>query len=65
MRQCKCGGLVKEHQLARSREAWTCGECGRYEVIERNNQCLKNSGERGLAMSEKAEKPNAGRSGTS
>jgi hypothetical protein len=34
MRQCKCGGVVRQHQLAHNREAWTCNECGRYEVVK-------------------------------
>jgi hypothetical protein len=33
MRQCKCGGKVREHVLKENRVAWTCGDCGRYEVI--------------------------------
>jgi len=33
MRQCKCGGKVREHVLTQNRVAWTCGDCGRYEVI--------------------------------
>ena len=33
MRQCKCGGRVREHVLTKDRVAWTCGDCGRYEVI--------------------------------
>ena len=32
MRQCKCGGLVKEHVLTGNRVAWTCQGCARYEV---------------------------------
>jgi hypothetical protein len=31
MRQC--GGRVREHVLTENRVAWTCGDCGRYEVI--------------------------------
>jgi hypothetical protein len=37
MRQCKCGGLVREHQLTQGRQAWTCGACGRYEVVGEKN----------------------------
>lgn len=33
MRQCKCGGIIRVHELVRIREAWTCGACGRYEII--------------------------------
>ena len=35
MRVCKCGGSIRQHPLTRSREAWTCNSCGRYEVIDR------------------------------
>lgn len=34
-RQCACGGVIRKHSLAESREAWTCHACGRYEVVER------------------------------
>ena len=34
MRICKCGGVVGQHQLTNNREAWTCRSCGRYEVVE-------------------------------
>ena len=34
MRICKCGGVVRQHQLVNNREAWTCLSCGRYEVVE-------------------------------
>jgi len=34
MRQCKCGGVIRQHPLTGNREAWTCGACGRYEAIE-------------------------------
>jgi hypothetical protein len=34
MRICKCGGVVRQHQLINNREAWTCSGCGRYEVVE-------------------------------
>jgi len=33
MRVCKCGGHIRQHELTKNREAWTCNECGRYEVI--------------------------------
>jgi hypothetical protein len=36
MRQCKCGGIIRTHELRGWREAWTCGACGRYEVIGRD-----------------------------
>jgi hypothetical protein len=36
MRQCKCGGKIRQHQLTNDREAWTCDACGRYEIIELN-----------------------------
>jgi hypothetical protein len=40
MRQCKCGGLVREHQLTQGRQAWTCGACGRYEIVgAKNDPC--------------------------
>ena len=41
MRQC--GGKVREHVLTKDRVAWTCGDCGRYEV--RSPQGI-NKGER-------------------
>jgi hypothetical protein len=34
MRICECGGSVRQHQLVRNREAWTCNACGRYEALE-------------------------------
>jgi hypothetical protein len=34
MRVCKCGGVVRQHQLVNNREALTCSSCGRYEVVE-------------------------------
>ena len=34
MRQCKCGGVIRQHELTGNREAWTCNECGRYEIIK-------------------------------
>ena len=34
MRVCKCGGLIRQHQLVNNREAWTCNACGRYEALE-------------------------------
>lgn len=33
MRTCKCGGHIRQHPLTQAREAWTCGACGRYEVV--------------------------------
>lgn len=33
MRQCQCGGIVRQHQLTGDREAWTCNACGRYEAV--------------------------------
>jgi hypothetical protein len=37
-RQCHCGGLIRQHELTGNREAWTCGACKRYGVIERGQQ---------------------------
>jgi hypothetical protein len=34
MRICKCGGVVRQHQLTNNREAWTCIACKRYEIFE-------------------------------
>lgn len=34
MKQCKCGGVITEHQLTKNREAWHCKSCGRYEIIK-------------------------------
>jgi hypothetical protein len=34
MRICKCGGIVRQHNLTNNREAWTCNACKRYEVVE-------------------------------
>ena len=34
MRQCKCGGVIRQHQLTGNREAWTCNTCERYEAIQ-------------------------------
>lgn len=34
MRVCKCGGTIRQHGLTKNREAWTCNECGRYEILE-------------------------------
>jgi hypothetical protein len=38
MRQCKCGGVIRQHQLTNKREAWTCNACGRYEVVEEEKE---------------------------
>ena len=65
MRQCKCGGLVRQYELTGNREVWTCDSCKRYEIIKRGNECLKISGSLGLAMLERAVKPNAEPSGIS
>lgn len=35
MRQCRCGGVVRQHGLTGGREAWTCSSCGQYSVIDR------------------------------
>lgn len=39
MRVCQCGGVLTQHNLVptehKSREAWTCIECQRYEIINR------------------------------
>jgi len=40
MRVCKCGGHIRQHELTKNREAWTCNECGRYEVISRDAKNL-------------------------
>jgi len=53
MRVCKCGGTVRQHPLVKNREAWTCNECGRYEVMEfygqnestHNSEPIKNGDE--------------------
>ena len=34
MIQCKCGGLIREHELKGGKVAWTCNSCKRYEIIE-------------------------------
>ena len=64
MRVCKCGGIVRQHELTGNREAWTCGSCGRYQIIKRSEECLNNSGQHGLKALEKVVKPNVKRSGT-
>lgn len=37
MRQCKCGGLIREHNLVDATlkrfVAWTCNSCKRYEKV--------------------------------
>lgn len=33
MRICQCGGHIRTHPLTAGRDAWTCGACGRYEVV--------------------------------
>jgi hypothetical protein len=33
MRQCKCGGLIREHDLVDGRVAWACNSCKRYEKV--------------------------------
>lgn len=38
MRQCQCGGIVRQHQLTGEREAWTCNSCGRYEAVSPRGQ---------------------------
>lgn len=35
MRQCPCGGVIREHELTGERTAWTCSDCGRYDAIKR------------------------------
>jgi hypothetical protein len=32
MRQCKCGGQVRQSELTSGRVAWTCTSCKRYEI---------------------------------
>lgn len=41
MHVCKCGGVIRQHELTNNREAWTCGSCGRYEAIERGARILQ------------------------
>ena len=36
MRQCPCGGLVRQHDLSGNRQVWTCGSCGRREEFIQN-----------------------------
>ena len=33
MRQCSCGGLIREHSLSGNRQIWTCNACGRREMF--------------------------------
>lgn len=33
MRQCKCGGVLREYALTGGRVVWTCNTCGRREII--------------------------------
>ena len=40
MMQCKCGGLVSEHELTKNREALHCKSCGRYEIIDKNKNVV-------------------------
>jgi hypothetical protein len=40
MRVCPCGGIVRQHPLSNSREAWTCGACNRYEVVSHKAEPL-------------------------
>lgn len=47
-RQCKCGGIIRQHELTRNRAAWTCGGCGRYEIMDRSE-----SGAHGQLLDEK------------
>jgi hypothetical protein len=32
MRQCKCGGIIKQNELTLQRESWHCESCGKYEI---------------------------------
>lgn len=34
MRQCQCGGVLREHELTDGRTAYTCAQCGRYQALE-------------------------------
>lgn len=47
MHICKCGGTIRQHPLteteANTREAWTCNECARYEIITRTKEILQES----------------------
>lgn len=36
MSTCQCGGVVSVHTLVGNRSAWTCKECGRYEIFDYN-----------------------------
>lgn len=38
MKVCQCGGNIRQHALTNSREAWTCGSCGRYEAVQRGDE---------------------------
>ena len=40
MKQCKCGGLISEHELTKNREAWHCKSCGRYEIIDKTQNVV-------------------------
>ena len=33
MRVCPCGGEITQHFLTKNRQAWTCQDCGRYEIF--------------------------------
>ena len=37
MRQCRCGGLIGQHELTGNRTAWSCRRCGVYEVFNRSD----------------------------
>ena len=65
MRQCKCGGLIREHQLTGNRVAWTCNECGRYEQVETKclNQDLIDFGKHIHQAHEKVGKSNVWKNG--
>ena len=48
MKQCKCGGIVRQHSLANGREAWKCGCCSRYEIVQVAVSDVKNQDDIGL-----------------
>ena len=33
MRQCKCGGVIREAELTQNRQSWRCDSCNRYEIF--------------------------------
>jgi len=41
MRQCKCGGIIKQNELTMQRESWHCESCGKYEIHSQNDQFVE------------------------